>query len=769
MYGSKMSDSTFNASSSVQMPPSGTHTEWTADKCYQDTMDIPTVLPMAHLRPRVSNTAAITAGMAPPPVAPGLAPRRTSPLLISAYARMRKSVSEGCMAAKISGPSSHITHDIRRRIRHQQHHPYPSSPPPTSCGIEKGDRPILEAGRPCSKGPCESMKDQRHANHMYTYGSSLSILGATSTGLPASLSLGVRHDAGGARPSHEGIPRSPKRPASTERQHAEASHAEEGSSQMNETTHMQDDGAASTLSHPIQAAAHGGGDMCPSDHDRQGGAIDVRGTCTHTAAHLFAAASKFAAAKAARRVLSTGDVRWGGFSFTIPPRPAPAQAEMSASQSGQASGACTLPGLKPNHPNWQNQDSFFLLEVGQEASRREAGAEVPACPVKPASVASLYAVLDGHGEQGHLVSQFVRHHLPSHLRNTGYDVLEAFSIMQQELASCPSLKVACSGCTCVLVLARVTGEGEGEEGMRLTVANLGDSRCVLGRRRRSRPGTGPGRSDAGQGEESVLGVGAHLLGKPLDSPLPQHTPHSQPDGRRSGGSRRRACPHVRAVPLTQDHKPDRPDEFRRILAAGGQVGYRQYTSPHPSPGPSHHRHASDPKLLPPVTLGPARLWYQYRGDRNGLAMSRSFGDTAVHAVGGTSQPEVMEYLVKGGRSEGGKTCIGREEEEGGEGVMHEKGMEVEDEEDAFLILASDGLWDVVDNQEAVEIVDRYARASFRAGERREGGGKVGGWQPRKAAAALVSFARSRWEYLSPLSIDDITCVVVRLPSPRERR
>lgn len=54
---------------------------------------------------------------------------------------------------------------------------------------------------------------------------------------------------------------------------------------------------------------------------------------------------------------------------------------------------------------------------------------------------------------------------------------------------------------------------------RMQVANLGDSRCVLGRVQSSKAG---------------------------------------PAG-------------MVAVPLTRDHKPDRPDEHQRILAAGGQV------------------------------------------------------------------------------------------------------------------------------------------------------------------------------------------------------
>jgi len=71
---------------------------------------------------------------------------------------------------------------------------------------------------------------------------------------------------------------------------------------------------------------------------------------------------------------------------------------------------------------------------------------------------------------------------------------------------------------------------------------------------------------------------------------------------------------IGAVSLTSDHKPDRPDERRRVLAAGGQVGSRQLVVGH---------NAKGPVTMP---LGPARVWYSSRGETMGLAMSRSLGD-----------------------------------------------------------------------------------------------------------------------------------------------
>ncbi len=117
-----------------------------------------------------------------------------------------------------------------------------------------------------------------------------------------------------------------------------------------------------------------------------------------------------------------------------------------------------------------------------------------------------------------------------------------------------------------------------------------------------------------------------------------------------------------------------------------------------------------------MPVGPCRVWYQHRGETLGLAMSRSLGDAVVHKFGVSSEPEVIEHMV--------------------------------DDNDEFIILATDGVWDVVDNNHAVQMIHNFVVRSPN-------------WNPLEASSALCKFARSRWEKLSPM-IDDITCVIVKL-------
>lgn len=118
-----------------------------------------------------------------------------------------------------------------------------------------------------------------------------------------------------------------------------------------------------------------------------------------------------------------------------------------------------------------------------------------------------------------------------------------------------------------------------------------------------------------------------------------------------GDSRAVLCRGGAAIPLSSDHKPDRPDELERIQAAGGRV----------------------------IFWDGARVF-------GVLAMSRAIGDSYLKPYV-ISDPEVRV-------------------------------LERKDGEDEFLILASDGLWDVVSNEVACNVV----RACVRGSRKRRGAG-----------------------------------------------
>merc|ERR1712244_131062 len=104
--------------------------------------------------------------------------------------------------------------------------------------------------------------------------------------------------------------------------------------------------------------------------------------------------------------------------------------------------------------------------------------------------------------------------------------------------------------------------------------------------------------------------------------------------------------------FTHDHKPDSPKEKERILEAGGRVFAVEYDD---------------------GIDGPPRVWLGHM-DVPGLAMSRSLGDAVAHTAGVISEPEFTDY-------------------------------ELNPATDRFLVVATDGLWEFVDNMETVDMVE----------------------------------------------------------------
>ncbi|XP_076947517.1 putative protein phosphatase 2C 52 [Bidens hawaiensis] len=140
-----------------------------------------------------------------------------------------------------------------------------------------------------------------------------------------------------------------------------------------------------------------------------------------------------------------------------------------------------------------------------------------------------------------------------------------------------------------------------------------------------------------------------------------------------------------AVQLTVDLKPDLPREAERIKRCKGRVFALQ----------------DEPEV--------SRVWLPF-DDAPGLAMARAFGDFCLKEYGVISVPEFSHRVLS--------------------------------DRDKFIVLASDGIWDVLSNEEVIEIVSSASTRST-------------------AARNLVDSAAREWKTKYPTSkMDD--CAVVCL-------
>nr|XP_043618863.1 probable protein phosphatase 2C 34 [Erigeron canadensis]XP_043618864.1 probable protein phosphatase 2C 34 [Erigeron canadensis]XP_043618865.1 probable protein phosphatase 2C 34 [Erigeron canadensis] len=139
------------------------------------------------------------------------------------------------------------------------------------------------------------------------------------------------------------------------------------------------------------------------------------------------------------------------------------------------------------------------------------------------------------------------------------------------------------------------------------------------------------------------------------------------------------------VQLTVDFKPNLPEEAERIMECNGRVFCLE----------------DEPGLH--------RIWLPNE-ESPGLAMSRAFGDYCLKNFGLISVPEVIQRHITS--------------------------------RDHFMVLASDGVWDVVSNEEAVEIVSSTADQA-------------------KAAKRLVDYAVRAWKRKrKTIAADDMSAVCI---------
>lgn len=125
-----------------------------------------------------------------------------------------------------------------------------------------------------------------------------------------------------------------------------------------------------------------------------------------------------------------------------------------------------------------------------------------------------------------------------------------------------------------------------------------------------------------------------------------------------GDSRAILCRGPKAIPLTKDHKPDTTSERKRIEDLGGRVKWHGYLGPDKLPVPG---------------MGAYRI-------NGNLAVSRAFGDRLERPYV-SSEPEI---------------------------TVHERN----NDEDRFIVLASDGLWDVMSSQDVVDFARQIMAGSI---------------------------------------------------------
>ena len=170
--------------------------------------------------------------------------------------------------------------------------------------------------------------------------------------------------------------------------------------------------------------------------------------------------------------------------------------------------------------------------------------------------------------------------------------------------------------------------------------------------------------------------------------------------------------NLQHLQLTKDQVPEDPDEFNRITQCGGKV--KKITNDLGN------------------KIGPFRVWEE--GTKGpGLAMSRSIGDSLSKHLGIISEPLITS-------------------------------KKIDKNSDLSIILASDGVWEVMENHDVSSFVE-YCRgvASTEIVKNRKGPVNI---LNSCVAQLLCEESRVHWLKLvedDDIIIDDIACIIVELP------
>lgn len=149
---------------------------------------------------------------------------------------------------------------------------------------------------------------------------------------------------------------------------------------------------------------------------------------------------------------------------------------------------------------------------------------------------------------------------------------------------------------------------------------------------------------------------------------------------------------VEPIQLSRDHKPDIRGEYERLIINGAKVHITSQT-------------------------GISSRVYTPHG-KGGLAMSRSIGDLVLKPFGVTSEPEVNTFDLTS--------------------------------KDRYVMLASDGIWEFMSNDEVIEHIETSINSGYTIDD---------------ACEELINYSIDLWNSESDEYCDDITVILFKLPLP----
>ena len=324
---------------------------------------------------------------------------------------------------------------------------------------------------------------------------------------------------------------------------------------------------------------------------------------------------------------------------------------------------------------------------------------------------NLFAVLDGHGLYGHLISLFVGKYISNTLINHSeikscYDLNEIyFKIKNNNFKLINDIFVNAekelyneefdsnfSGTTCIIVI---------QLGKKLICANVGDSRAILIYNEKEQFDNGNSKDN----ETNFYQI------KNIIAPFSIYKNNFKDSSRRhflSPYERKKLKYKINKnikfnkkiknleniktsiFCLSNDFKPTLPLEKQRIIENGGKV--EQFID---NKGKA---------------IGPYRVWVQDEMFP-GLAMSRSIGDFIASSIGVIPNPEIIEYNLNKGSK--------------------------------YMIIASDGIWQYISNEKVMSIGNQF----------------YPGRDPIDLCNELVKEADSCWDNQG-IPTDDITLIVI---------